>query len=216
MGARTRLVVFGATGGTGRRLVEQALAAGHGVTAVVRDPARLPVQHERLGVVRADVLDPAEIGQALEGADAAVSALGPRSYRAPATVCSAGTASILGVMREVAVRRFVAISAAPVAVDDPGDKLLYRLAVRPVLRTLLKNSYDDMALMEQEVRRSGRDWTIFRPPRLTDEPRTGRYRTALNQNVPGGYFLSRADLADAILRRLDDTGTFGATVGVGY
>ena len=196
--------------------MEQALAAGHGVTAVVRDPARLPMQHERLEVARADVLDPAEIGPALAGADAAVTALGPRSYRAPTNVCSAGTAAVLGAMRAAGVRRFVCVSAAPVATDDPGDGLLYRITVRPLLRALLKNSYDDMALMEEEARRSGLDWTIFRPPRLTGGPLTGRYRTALNQNVPGGYSVSRADLADAMLRRLDDPASIGATVGVGY
>jgi putative NADH-flavin reductase len=211
-----KVVVFGATGGTVRRVVGQGLAAGHELTAVVRDPARLPVRHERLEVARAEVLEPAQIVSALAGADAAVSALGPRSYRAPTTVCSASARSILAAMDRAGVRRFVCVSAAPVAVDDPGDKLLYRLAVRPVLRRLLKNSYEDMARMEDQVRRSGLDWTIFRPPRLTDGPRTGRYRTALNQNVPGGYFLSRADLADAILRRLDDPGSVGATVGVGY
>ena len=207
-----RLAVFGATG---RCLLGQALDAGHEVTGVVRNPARLGRRHERLRVLRADVLDPAAMKTVLAGTDAAVSALGPRSYRAPTTVCSAGTASILGAMQATGVRRFVCVSAAPVAIGDPGDEFLYRLAVRPLLRRLLENSYDDMALME-EVRRSGLDWTILRPPRLTDGPPTGRYRTALGRNVPGGYSVSRADLNDAILRRLDDPGFFGATVGVGY
>ena len=172
-----KLVVFGATGSTGRRLVEQALA----------------------------------------GADAAVSALGARSYRAATTICSAGAESILEAMRASGVRRFVAISAARVATDeDPADRAVYRLAVRPLLWMVFKGAYEDMALMEREVRRSGVDWKIFRPPRLTDKPFTGRYRTALNHNVPGGYVISRADLADAILRRLNDPDAVEATVGIGY
>ncbi len=212
-----KLVVFGATGGTGRRPVEQALAAGHEVTAVVRDEARLLARNGRLRVLEADVLEPAEIQPALAGADVAVSALGARSYRAATTICSAGTGSILQAMRAAGVRRFVAISAAPVATEeDPGDPALYRLAVRPLLWMVFKGSYEDMTLMEQQVRRSGVEWTIFRPPRLTDKPLTGRYRMALNRNVPGGYAISRADLADAILRRLDDPDAVEATVGIGY
>src|ERR687888_2308318 len=85
-----RLTIFGASGKTGRHLVEQALEAGHTVTAVVRDPARLPLRHDRVQVVKADVLDPAAIGPAVAGVDAVVSALGPRSYRQGAAVISGG------------------------------------------------------------------------------------------------------------------------------
>lgn len=211
-----RLVVFGATGGTGQRLVEQGLAVGHEVTAVVRNPARLPIRHERLEVLRADVLVPAEIETVLNHADAAVSALGPTSYRSQSDVCSAGTASIARAMLTVRTRRLIVVSATPVAMNDPGDRLLYRVAVRPLLRALLKASYSDMALMEEEVRRSGLDWTIFRPPRLSNGPLTGRYRTALGHNVPGGYLIARADLAHAILSCLDQPEAIRTTVGIGY
>ena len=94
-----QLTIFGASGGTGRRLVEQALAAGHTVTAVVRDPARLPVRHDRLKLVAADVLDPEAITPAVADADAVLSALGPRSSRNRSSITSAGTASILKAMR---------------------------------------------------------------------------------------------------------------------
>lgn len=211
-----KLVVFGATGGTGRQVVEQALDAGHEVTAVVRDAARMPVRHERLRVVKADVFESAQIGPALAGVDAVISALGPRSYRASTTVCSRGVGSILEAMRATGVRRFVCVSAAPVARAGKGDGLLYRVAIRPLLWTVFKGAYDDMTLMEAWVRRSDVDWTIFRPPQLTDNPRTGRYRTAVGGNGPGGYRISRADLADAILHSLDDPGSIKAAVGVGY
>ena len=211
-----KLVVFGATGGTGRQVVEQALEAGHEVTAVVRDPAGLPARHERLRVVKADVLDPAEIEPTFSGADAVVSALGSRSMRAPSSICSAGTGSILEAMEKTDVRRFICVSAAPIADVDKEDPLPYRLVVRPLLWTIFRRVYEDMALMEEAVRRSETEWTILHPPRLTDRPRTGRYRTALDRNVPNGNFISRADLADAILRHLEDSGSTKTTVGIGY
>lgn len=211
-----KLVVFGASGGTGKCVVEQALGSGHDVTAVVRDPSRMQLHHDRLRVIRADVFESEEIESALVGAGAVISALGPRSYRVQSTVCSRGTGSILSAMRKTEVRRFVGVSAAPVGSVDKNDEILYRFVARPLLRMFLKGLYDDLAVMESEVRRSGTDWTIFRPPRLTDGPLTGRYRTAQDHNVRGGYSISRADLADAILRRLDDPGAIGTTFGIGY
>src|SRR5688572_26306877 len=106
-----KLVVFGATGGTGRCVVEQALAAGHDVTAVVRDPEGPPLRHERLRIVCADVFQSAEIESQMVGADAVLSALGPRTYRAETTVCSRAIESILGAMRETGVRRLACIIA---------------------------------------------------------------------------------------------------------
>jgi putative NADH-flavin reductase len=210
-----RLTIFGASGKTGRHLVGQALEAGHTVTAVVRDPARLPIRHDRLLVAVADVLDPAAIEPAVADADAVISALGPRSYRGPSSIISAGTASILQAMRATGTSRVVVISAAPVATDDHGTTLPYRLLVG-VLRALLRRAYADMAVMEEETRRSGTDWTILRPPRLTDGPRTGTWRQAKDANLRRGYRISRADLAEAILASLDDPDTVKATIAIGY
>lgn len=211
-----RLTIFGASGKTGRRLVEQALAAGHEVTAVVRDPAGLPVRHDRLAVVGADVLDPEAIEPAVAGADAVVSALGPRPPRNRSSIMSAGTASILDAMRAAGTSRLVVVSAAPVAGDDRGATLPDRLLARPLLRALLRGLYADMAVMEDIVRRSGMDWTIVRPPQLTDGPRTGTYRRATDANLRRGYRISRADLADAILASLQDPDAVKATIAVAY
>ncbi len=131
-------------------------------------------------------------------------------------MCSQGVGGILQAMRATGASRFVCVSAAPVATDGKGDRLFYRVAIRPQLWTIFKGAYEDMTLMEEEVCRSDVDWTIFRPPQLTDKPRTGRYRTTVGGNVPGGYRISRADLADAILRHLDDPRAIRTAVGVGY
>jgi putative NADH-flavin reductase len=209
-----KLVVFGATGGTGRCIVEQALTSGHDVTAVVRDPEGLPLRHERLWVVRADVFQSAEIAPQMVGADAVLSALGPHTYRAETTMCSRAIQSILGAMRETGVLRLACVSAAPVGSVGKEDTFLYRFLARPLLRTIFKGVYEDLAVMEGNVRRSGINWTILRPPRLIDGPRTGRYRLGRGQNL--GNSISRADLADAMLESLDDPASIRVTFGIGY
>jgi uncharacterized protein YbjT (DUF2867 family) len=103
-----------------------------------------------------------------------------------------------------------------VAADDHGTTLGYRLLAGPLLRRLLGGLYADMAIMEDTIKRSGVDWTILRPPWLTDGPRTGTYRQAKDSNLRRGSRISRADLADAILASLDDPDTVTATIAIGY
>jgi putative NADH-flavin reductase len=212
------LLVIGATRGTGRQVMQQALAAGYAVTALARDPARIDVSHDvpdqRLSVVRGDVLDPATLAPAMAGQDAVISSIGVTS-RGPTTLYSDGMRHIIQAMHATGVKRLVAVSAWPLSSDD-GDTLPSRLLLKPLMWALLRPVYADMAAMEDEIRQSGLDWTIVRPPRLTDKPPTGRYRTALNRGVRGGYTISRADLAAAILTLLDDPTTSLAAIGIGY
>ncbi|MGH3647901.1 MAG: NAD(P)-dependent oxidoreductase [Micromonosporaceae bacterium] len=209
------MTILGATGGIGRALVEGGLRRGHTVTAAVRDPARLPVSHERLDVRVADVFDPDSLRPAVKGADAVLVALGPRSLRESrrSTVNSAGVRSAITAMRATGVPRLVVVSAAPIAVDDPGDGLLAKLVFRPLLWTLMRTHYEDLTTMEREIRQSGLQWTIMRPPRLTDRPATGRYRTGYARNV--GSMISRADVADAMLNALTDDKAVNTPIGVG-
>lgn len=210
-----RLTVFGATGGTGMQLVRQALAADHGVVAVVRDPARLPVEsHPSLRVVRADVMDPAAIVPALADSDAVVSALGSRTGRAPTTVCTDGSRSIVQAMGKTDVRRLVVVSASGPFVE--GDGPLMRRVAKPILQRVLRHTFADLLGMEQEVRGSDLDWTVIRPPMLTDGAHTGRYRTVVGRNVRGGTRISRADLAECIRVLLDDSASIRAAVSIAY
>lgn len=209
-----KLIVFGATGGTGMRLLEQACGARHQVTAVVRDPAKLRWSHPDLTTVRADVMNAAEIEPIVRDADAVVSALGSRDGRAPTTVCSDGVSSIVSAMTATGTRRLVVVSAA--GITSEGDGPLTRLLVKPILQRVLRNPFDDMRRMEDVVRACSLDWTIVRPPMLTDGPRTGAYRTTVNGAVRGGLRLSRADLADLVLRCLPDRATVTTTITAGY
>ncbi|MEW1779032.1 NAD(P)H-binding protein [Streptomyces sp. NPDC086777] len=207
------LTVFGATGGIGREIVRQALASGHRVTAVVRDPARLTVTGTGLEVVRADLTDPEAVRPAVTGRNAVLSGLGPRS-RGDAGVAARLTRTVLAAMEAEAVRRLVVVSAAPVG-PEPGDGLLDR-TMRGVVATVLKPVYDDLREMEAELSRSGTDWTSVRPPRLQDRPLTGTYRTVVGGFPRRGRFIARADVAHAMLAMVEDTGTVKQGVGVAY
>jgi putative NADH-flavin reductase len=209
-----RITLFGATGGTGRQVIAQARDAGHRVTAVVRDPAALQPDGGWLTVVRADVTDPESIAAPIEGADAVVSALGPRPG-APATICGDGARTIVEAMEKTGVRRLVAVSASGPYVDA-GDGPVTRYVAKPILQRLLRAGFADLKRMEEIIRTSGLDWTIMRPPRLTNKPLTDRYRTAVDLNVRGGMMISRADLAAAILHALGDPATVRHSIGVGY
>jgi putative NADH-flavin reductase len=208
-----KIALFGATGGTGRHTIRQACDAGHEVTAVVRDPVRLTESHPRLTVLQADVMDPAAIGPAIAGRDAVVSALGSRDGRVPTTLCADSAASIVQAMRGARVRRLVVVSAG--TLTTAGDGPLTRLVMKPLLARLLKHTIADKRRMEDLVRASGLQWTIVRPPMLTDGPHTGAYRTAIDHNVRGTLRVSRADLADCILRCLVDHRPINAALSVG-
>ncbi|MEU9447252.1 SDR family oxidoreductase [Streptomyces sp. NPDC048277] len=207
------LTVFGATGGTGREIVRQALASGHRVTAVVRDPARLTVTGAGLEVVRADLTDPEAVRPAVAGRDAVLSGLGARS-RKEAGVAARLTRTVLSAMQAEGVRRLVVVSAAPVG-PEPDDGLLDR-SVRALVGRILKPVYDDLREMEAELSRSGTDWTSVRPPRLQNKPLTGTYRTVIGGFPPKGRFIARADVAHAMLAMIEDEGTVKQGVGVAY
>jgi putative NADH-flavin reductase len=208
-----KITVFGASGGIGTEVVRQALRAGHHVTAVIRDGARLAISDPELETVVADVFDAESIAPYVKGADAVVSALGARDT-GPTTVCRDGAAALRWAMRETRVRRVVIVSASGLIVDE-GDDFIMRHVAKPIVQRALRNGFEDMRAMEKIVMDSGLEWTIMRPPRLTDKPASGRYRTAVDRNVPFGYTIARADVAAEILKALGDPATIGHTIGLG-
>ena len=219
-----KLTIFAATGGVGRQLLRQAVAAGHDVTAVVRNPAKLAGEPVR--VVTADLADadPATLELAVRGADAVLSGLGPHS-NADAGIAAPGTAAIVAAMQATQVRRIVVVSAAPVATipspgrpnppkHDPGDGFFMRHLFTHVASAMFGKVYADLAQMEDVLAGSGLDWTVVRPPQLTDKPFTGHYRTAYGQNIRGGWFIPRADVAHYMLGALGQPETVKQVIGV--
>lgn len=222
-----KLTIFAATGGIGRQLLAQAVGAGHTVTAVVRNPKGLSVPGKGR-VVTADLLapDPSALASAVEGADAVLSGLGARSA-ADDGVAERGTRAIVQAMKATGARRIVVVSAAPISTvpspghpnppkHDPGDGFFMRHLMSPMIKVVLRQHYADLARMEDVLRECALDWTIVRPPRLTDKPLTGSYRTAHGQNLRRGLAISRADVAHLMLRALERPDTIGQAVGIAY
>jgi putative NADH-flavin reductase len=222
-----KLTIFAATGGIGRQILEQAVNAGHDVTAVVRNPQKLPGElSSQVRVVTADLAapDPATLESAVQGADAVLSGLGPRS-NAEAGIAAQGTRAIAAAMKATGARRIVVVSAAPIGTvpsparpnpprHDPGDGLIMQHLLNPLTKAALRKHYADLAQMEDILRDSDLDWTAVRPPRLTDKPPTGTYRTARGRNLRRGLFISRADVAHYMLRALQQPETIRQTIGI--
>jgi putative NADH-flavin reductase len=221
------LVIFGATGGIGRQVLEQAIIAGYDVTAVVRDPKKLS-SIKAVRVVSADLatVSPTALATAINGADAVISGLGPRSAT-DTGIASSGTRAIVQAMRAADVRRIITVSAAPVSTvpspgrprppkHDPGDQFMMRYLLSPIIKAVFRKPYADLAIMEDVLRESDLDWTVVRPPRLSDTALTGKYRTAIGQNLAGGMIISRADVAHLMLATLERSETIKRTVGIAY
>lgn len=205
----TTLAVIGASGRTGRELLVAADAAGHDTVAVVRDPARLAAPSTRVAV--ADVRSAGQLADALDGVDAVAFCVGSVG-KEPRTAQGDGIAACLTAMRRAGVTRLVAISASGGVVV--GDDPLNRYLAKPIVGRLLRNTYTDMARMERTIEASGTDWTILRPPRLTDGAARGHYQARREGNVRWSYQVTRADLARAVLDALADPTTVGATISV--
>ncbi|MFI6677639.1 NAD(P)-dependent oxidoreductase [Kribbella sp. NPDC050470] len=211
-----RLTVFGATGGIGGHVVRQALDAGHEVTAVVRASSSYDVAHPALEVVRVPGLTSAEpLVEAVDGSDAVISGVGPRG-RKDGPVASGSTQSILAAMTKTGVRRFVAVSAAPLGPAAPDESFLNRRLLLPMINAFAADVYADLRVMEGDIKTSDTDWTIVRPPKLTNKALTGTYRTVVGGTVSRGYTISRADVAHLMLAALTTPATIDQPVGVAY
>lgn len=208
-----KLVVFGATGKTGHLLIQQALDRGDDVTAVVRNPRRMTIGHDRLRVVEANVFEPEAIAPSIKASDAVVSSLGKTSKQQP-HVCQLGTRAIMKAMEDTGVRRLVVVSNSA-HTSEEGDVLPRRL-VQKLLNNILKVPFDDLRRMEEEIRAAKLAWTILQAARMTDGERTGKYRLEVGKHVRNGWKISRADVADAILRLIDDDAVVRTHVSQAY
>lgn len=201
-----KVTVFGATGATGKQVVRQALAAGHQVTAVARNPAAVPGGGDQLTVVRGDVLDPAAVEEAVATGGVIVSALGSPG-RKPTTVYSAGVGNMLRAMKAHEVRRIIALSADGVE-PNPNVNIGQRLVTQLIVARMFRYQWSDMLVMEGELAGSDADWTAIRLPRLSDGPLTHKYRVAVGEPMKDSSGISRANVADYIVTHLDDPGFY--------
>jgi len=157
-----KLAIFGGSGRTGRPLVEQALAAGHSVTALVRDPAKLPISNERLTLIQGDALDPQAVERTIAGADAVLSALG-QTKGSPKNMQTVATQNIVAAMQQHAVRRLVSLTGAGVRAPQDKPKLIDHI-IRFALQTLSGDVLRDAEAHADVLRSGGLDWVLVRGP----------------------------------------------------
>ena len=206
-----RVSIFGATGGVGRWLLAIARENGDHVKILVRDRKKLPRDLGAIGVIEGDVLDPAAVDATIGGTDVVFSALGTRGL-GPTTLFSSGMANVIASMQRSGAARLLAVSSAGVD-DDPNMDFFARRIFLPLL---LRNVLADLKVMEREIEASPLVYTIVRPGRLSDGPRTGLYR-ANDRIVPeNGRGISRADVADFMHRVVVDERTLRKVVALTY
>jgi putative NADH-flavin reductase len=205
-----KLVVLGATGGTGLEIVKQAIERGHSVTALVRSPNRLADFRDRITIRQGDLLDRGELEKAIIGHDAVVSGFGPRVpvAKADANLLQRFAAALTSAMSRAGVRRVVVESVAFLFKDSivPPTYILGRL--------LFPGIVTDSSAMEGVFEKSGLDWTMVRPPQLTDKPYTGKYRVRQGHLPRFGFKISRADVAEFMIKTAEDPSTIHTIMGV--
>jgi putative NADH-flavin reductase len=205
-----KLLILGATGGIGLEIVRQALDRDHHVTAFVRSAERLKPFGDRIDVVQGDPLSSAELARAIEDHDAVLSGFGPRVpiAKTDATLLHRFGVALSDAMWKVGVRRAVIVSTAFLFKDSiiPPTNLFGRLFFPDVVA--------DASEMESFVQKSGLDWTLVRPPRLSDKPRRGRYRVREGHLPRFGFMISRADVAAFMIKAAENRAFIQKVVGV--
>ena len=206
-----QLLIVGATGGTGKQAVEQALQRGHFVTAFVRDPAKLDLKNPNLTVLTGDVLKPDTLLPAVRRQDAVICSLGNGLGKDDHTV-SEGTKNLIDAMNEVGVRRLLVVSSFGVGNSYGGASLSTKL----IVKTLLKNPIADKEIQERAVRESGLNWLIVRPTRLTDDAATGNYKVEEHMNFSAFAMprIARADVTAFLLDQIDSDRYLGKAVTI--
>lgn len=209
------ILVIGANGGIGKQTVELALQAGHNVTAMVRDPAKLAITHTNLQILKGDMLHPETFEDYLEDKDAVISALGTNTVNKPTILYSEGNKNLLKAMKKKSIRRVFFISASAIEIS-PVLPFYVRFAEKYIVQKILRHMYDDLRIMEKLIKDTDIDWTIMRPPRLTDKPVTGEYHFAINGFLKNCLSISRADVAHFMINNITNQATYRTTIEIGY
>jgi uncharacterized protein YbjT (DUF2867 family) len=207
-----KIVVFGATGGTGKNVVDVALAAGHEVVAVARKPDAVPAR-DRLTVHKGDVLDASSLAHAFDGADAVICTIGPATNGKPGTLISEGTKNILAGCASAHVKRFVFESG--VMVSDGSELSFFGSLAVKLFRTIYPKLYADKVIAEASIKASAMEWVIVRPPALKHAPATGKYQAGPRARIFPASALTHADCADALVKAASETAWTNQIINVG-
>lgn len=208
-----KLVIFGSTAGTGRKLVEQALEQSHDVSAFARTPDKLDdLEYPNLRVIQGDVLDSGAVAEAVEGQEAVFCTIGAGAGRT--TLREDATRNIVQAMDAAGVQRLICQSS--LGIGDSRANLGF-FTKHVIVGLFLRHAFADHERQEVVIKQSALEWTIVRPPHLLDTPRTGVYRHGFpptDRDIMGQ--ISRSDVADFMLKQLTDDSYLQSTPGVSY
>lgn len=195
-----KTLILGSTGGTGQQLIKQALEQHHEVTALVRDTSKLTISQENLTVVKGDALDRNVLLKAVEGKDAVLSALGVGKSLNPKGLIANAAGLLIAAMNATGVKRLIFLSAFGVGETYRQASFIQRI----IFSTFLRKMYADKVKGDDQIRNSNLGWTLIYPVLLTDKPGTGNYKAEEALPMKGMPKISRADVADFMLKQLKD------------
>ena len=211
-----KIVVFGATGGAGREIVQCALTAGYDVRAAVRTPSKMEISHPHLEVFKADLYDPASVVAAVGGQEAVLAAVAPGglSLTKKTDLYSQSAKSILPAMQAQGVSRLLVVSTAARRNYSPDNHPIFELIIKNLFWNTL---YSDVVKMDNLIMASPLNWTLIRPPQVVDRPASGKYRVAEGKYaVKGGASIGRTDLAAFIVSIINTPRLFQQNVAIAY
>jgi putative NADH-flavin reductase len=193
-----KIAVFGASGGTGRTFTELAIKNGNEVTALVREPSRLGLQHPHLDVIQGDASDPIKVEETISPTKAVIDLIGPGKGSSPELQRTA-TRHILRAMQQNNVKRLIILASVPFGILDQNDKPTFmNKFMMSMAKNLMGTMVEDARGHVDSIKQSVVDWTIVRAPGLTDQPSQGKYRVGYLDNNTGKSF-SRPDVAAFVL-----------------
>ena len=211
-----KITVFGATGATGKKVIEQALELGYEVNAFVRNPQKMDITNEKLTLITGNVTNPENVDQAVEGVEGVIVALGASPDMQADIVMEQGTQNIISAMKKHGVQRIIVQSSYAMSGSPEGIEFMKKMGMGDEQIAMVKPVLDDKSKQGDAVVSSGLEYTIVRPLMLNDEGKTGKYRVGENLDVKVGDAISRADVADFMLKSLVNDESLNKTVAVSY
>jgi hypothetical protein len=196
-----KLTLFGATGRTGTYVLEQALAAGHEVTALVRNPEYIEFESPELTILKGNVRNPDDVYKTVAGADAVISTTGP-TRRGPKDIMSIFSKNLIEAMNAQGVKRLIMTTGGGIFAPEDRPKPINRLMIF-LLKILSRKVFQDSIRGVENIRATDLGWTIVRVPKLLDKPYDGNYKAGFVGDGMSGE-VSRGNFADFVLKQLED------------